>query len=467
MNKHTTSLAAAAVLLALLAAGCGVDTPAPVDLTYEQPTGEAIFSNYVAIGNSLTAGFMDGGLVMNGQVNSYPQLIASALGYPAGSFMQPLIAFPGIGSSSTGDPDVVAGVLRFDGAGISLAGTTPLADVQSTLLLAAQWPVAYQNLGVPGATLSDGMNATSSANSQSPGNSYFDFVLRNSVFGGVVMCDQAASLGPTLVTCWLGNNDALGGATSGEPELGVNVTPPAAFAVMYEALLDRVTDKVFARTGFEPVIITANVPDIASTPYFVPPALFRTLAGLPGPDALPDANLFTEADAVFVRFPALSYLAAEGMAGLPLPEAYTLDIAETSVVNNAVSDFNTAIALASDERSNVHLYDINADFQDLVANGRDGLTTTHFLNLLALTGDIESAASMSFFSLDGIHPNNQGYAVIAAGFINTINSALGTSIQPVPTSSVSWDPTYGMPIDSKSSTPISADAAQAMDSVFR
>ncbi|MBK7703505.1 MAG: hypothetical protein IPI34_11785 [bacterium] len=121
MNKHTTTLAkipaTAVVLLALLAAGCGVDTPEPVELTYVQPTGEAIFSNYVAIGNSLTAGFMDGGLVRNGQVNSYPQLIASALGYPAGSFMQPLIAMPGIGSTTLVDANYAAGVLHSDGTG--------------------------------------------------------------------------------------------------------------------------------------------------------------------------------------------------------------------------------------------------------------------------------------------------------------------------------------------------------------
>ncbi len=461
MNKHTSISASAIVLLALLAAGCGVDTPAPVELTYEQPTGEAIFSNYVAIGNSLTAGFMDGGLVMNGQVNSYPQLIASALGYPAGSFVQPLIAFPGIGSSSTGDPAVVAGVLRFDGASLSLAGTTPLADVQGTLLLAARWPVAYQNLGVPGATLWDGMNATSSANSQSPGNSYFDFILRNSVFGGVVMCDQAASLGPTLVTCWLGNNDALGGATSGEPVLGVNVTPPATFAAMYEALLDRVTDTVFARTGFTPVIITANVPDIASTPYFMPKALFRAMAGLPGPDTLPDANLFTEADAVYVRFPALSYLAAAGMAGLPLPEAYTLDVAETAVVQDAVTGFNAAIATAVDERDHVHLYDAHAALAGLTAG-----QATHFLALEAQYGATIAAAT-TYFSLDGIHPNNRGYGHVANGFIATINEALGTSVPSIDLAGLTWDPTYGIPIDEKAAAGLSPEAARAMDAIFR
>ncbi|MBK6897733.1 MAG: hypothetical protein IPH09_00180 [bacterium] len=466
MNKHTTTLtkipAAAAVLLALLAAGCGVDTPEPVDLTIEQPTGEAIFSNYVAIGNSLTAGFMDGGLVRNGQVNSYPQLIASALGYPAGSFMQPLIAMPGIGSTSLVNTNYAAGVLHSNGASIAVVDSTLRTDIQSTLLLTAQWPVAYQNLGVPGATLSDGMNATSSANSQSPGNSYFDFILRNSVFGGVVMCDQAASLGPTLVTCWLGNNDALGGATSGEPVLGVNVTPPAAFAVMYEALLDRVTSTVFARTGFEPIIITANVPDIASTPYFMPKTTFRAMAHLPGPDALPDANLFGEADVVYVRFPALGYLSTMGMAGLPLPEQYTLDIAETAVVADAVTGFNAAIAAAVDERDNVHLYDAHAALAALTPG-----QATHFLALVGSGLTPVAAAATTYFSLDGIHPNNRGYGHVANGFIATINEALDTSIPSINLAGLAWDPTYGIPIDDKAATGLSPEAARAMDAIFR
>ncbi|MBK7703504.1 MAG: hypothetical protein IPI34_11780 [bacterium] len=343
-----------------------------------------------------------------------------------------------------------------------MVDSTLRTAIQSTLLLTAQWPVAYQNLGVPGATLSDGMNATSSANSQSPGNSYFDFVLRNSVFGGVVMCDQAASLEPTLVTCWLGNNDALGGAMSGEPVLGVNVTPPAAFAVMYEALLDRITDKVFARTGFEPIIITANVPDIASTPYFMPKTTFRAMAGLPGPDALPDANLFGEEDVVYVRFPTLSYLSPPINGSLPIPEEYTLDIAETAVVQDAVTGFNAAIAAAVDERDHVHLYDAHAALAALNPG-----QATHFLALVGSGLTPAAAAATTYFSLDGIHPNNRGYGHVANGFIATINEALDASIPSIDLAGLTWDPTYGVPMNEKAAAGLSPEAARAMDAIFR
>jgi hypothetical protein len=40
-----------------------------------QDTGDANFTRYVAIGDSLTAGFMSGGLGRTAQLNSYPFLI--------------------------------------------------------------------------------------------------------------------------------------------------------------------------------------------------------------------------------------------------------------------------------------------------------------------------------------------------------------------------------------------------------
>ena len=54
------------------------------------------FSRYVAIGDSLTAGFASGGLVQTVQVNSYPALIhRQATGSDTG-FEQPLVTPPGI-----------------------------------------------------------------------------------------------------------------------------------------------------------------------------------------------------------------------------------------------------------------------------------------------------------------------------------------------------------------------------------
>src|SRR6056297_3359888 len=55
--------------------------------------GEADFSNYVALGNSLTAGYADNALYVQGQENSYPNILAGQFELvEGGDFTQPLMA---------------------------------------------------------------------------------------------------------------------------------------------------------------------------------------------------------------------------------------------------------------------------------------------------------------------------------------------------------------------------------------
>lgn len=54
--------------------------------------GEADFSKYVALGNSLTSGYRDGALYIDGQNESYPNIIANQMKLAGGgSFLQPLM----------------------------------------------------------------------------------------------------------------------------------------------------------------------------------------------------------------------------------------------------------------------------------------------------------------------------------------------------------------------------------------
>lgn len=55
-------------------------------------SGEADFTKYVTVGNSLTAGFADGALYLDGQLNSYPNIIAGQMQLAGGGeFNQPLV----------------------------------------------------------------------------------------------------------------------------------------------------------------------------------------------------------------------------------------------------------------------------------------------------------------------------------------------------------------------------------------
>jgi len=153
MKRITQASILVATLLAFWLVGCSVDNPGSVQV--KENSGERVFLQYVAVGNSLTAGYMDAGLHVAGQHQSYPALIAQKMGFtveagPHDDFYQPYVNDPGIGSTSTGDPSQVAGVVYWTGTSIALTGTTPIAEVP-TLLLAATVPVPYNNLGIPGA----------------------------------------------------------------------------------------------------------------------------------------------------------------------------------------------------------------------------------------------------------------------------------------------------------------------------
>src|SRR5690606_21244311 len=81
-----------AVSLMLFSYSC--DTDFENDLTQIPVTsGSADFSRYVALGNSLTAGYRDGALYIDGQNESYPSIVASQMKLAGGGdFRQPLMA---------------------------------------------------------------------------------------------------------------------------------------------------------------------------------------------------------------------------------------------------------------------------------------------------------------------------------------------------------------------------------------
>lgn len=486
--RHITKTLPTLLLVGALVAlgGCSLEAPDdPTDLV-NAPTTEDAGARYVSVGNSLTAGFMDGGLIQSGQMYSYPRLIANALGLNNTQFTQPWIASPGIGGLSGAN---VTGVLFFNGASIAVLGSTPAADVQSELLLAATQPTQYHNLGVPGAVLHDGMNAYSSATSASGANPFFDFINRASLFGndpvaagypgpgGLVPVTfqsasqfyQAVAKGGAITTLWLGNNDVLGPATSGEPAPGFGDNGSLghqAFTADYTALLAMLAGGLAQRNnGLKPTIIVANIPSVTSTPYFVPKASFDAYVTSQIGQVWPGG--FEEAGVLYVRFPALSWIAANNPA-TPIPDEYTLDAGEYTSVATATGVFNATIAaiaasVNASGTANVGLVDANA----LLATGTTANQRTHFLFLRGAGMTVAQAAATTIFSLDGIHPNSHGYGILANAFIDKINEIDGTDLDYVDPAALPWDPTYGQSGKATGSLGLDPAAAEAMDAIFR
>src|SRR5690554_3094892 len=115
-------------------------------------SGEADFTTYVAVGNSLTAGYMDGTVFRSGQQNSFPNMLSKQFALAGGgTFTQP---------SFEEDVNNIGGLLLggqpLPGFGTrmiinaSVGGPQPIAG-SPTIELTNLQKQAYNNMGVPGA----------------------------------------------------------------------------------------------------------------------------------------------------------------------------------------------------------------------------------------------------------------------------------------------------------------------------
>lgn len=401
--KNINILISLFTVVALVFTSCSLDSPTEKQTVLN--LGNTDFSTYVAIGNSLTAGYQSGSLVEKHQEVSYPKLIAEQTGVGAG-FEQPIISYPGL--------TPIMELIALDPLTI---GNATGQGAPTNLALARP----YNNLGVPGALLADILLTTSSQNSLSPGNAYFDVILRNPTFAAdSTILKQALLLSPTFITCWIGNNDILGYATSGGT---LPHTPTGTFAALYSQLLT-----ALVASGAD--IIVGNIPDVTAVPFFTtlpgvvldpttnePVIVNGNMVPLIGVNPTTDLVLLTAKDAMAQ---GLGIPVSLGGTDQPLPDAVVLDAAEIDTALQVISDFNASIntiAAAND----VPVVDFNSFLNDIKANG-------YSFGGQEFSSDYISGG---IFSLDGVHPTDIGYAIIANKWIENINSNFGTTIPMV------------------------------------
>jgi lysophospholipase L1-like esterase len=268
----------ALILLALLfLASCSNDDAAGGPITPPEPepveytSGSADFSTYVAVGNSLTAGYSDAALFINGQEASFPNMLATNFALAGGGeFRIPLMA-DNLGGATLGGQPILGNRLILSFASGSPVPTpvsgTAGTEISSTL------SGPFNNMGVPGAK---------SYHLLAPGYGNVDGVaagLANPYFARFASSASATVIGdaiaqnPTFFTLWIGNNDVLSYALSGGTGIDQNgnpdpstygnndVTDPNVFAGVFNNLL-----QALSANGAGGVV--ANVPDVTTLPYF-------------------------------------------------------------------------------------------------------------------------------------------------------------------------------------------------------
>ena len=355
-------------------------------------TGSADFTRYVAIGDSLTAGYQSGGLAQASQRNSYPILIyRQATGQSTG-FEQPLVSDPGLPAQ------------------VELRSLSPLfiaPKAGSGVPLNLNLARPYNNLAVPGANVHDVVATVTDHGG------LHDLILR----GLGTALQQAVALHPTFVTVWIGNNDALRAVIAGRVIDGVTLTPAASFETDYRAMAN-----ALAATGAK--LAFANVPDVTSIPFVttIQPFVVNPATNLPvlvngnrvpliGPNGLLSANDHVLLTAQAELAQGRGIPTALGGSGLPLSDSSVLDAGEAATISARITAYNAVIRTVAQEK-NAAFVDANTVLRGVAVNGISvgGITYSSAF----LTGGV--------FSYDGIHPTAFGYAFTANQFIAAINA---------------------------------------------
>lgn len=317
---RTNRLIGAAALGLIFAAACNNEEVfRPANLTLVDP----LFTRYVSVGNSITAGFQSGGINEVTQNQSYAVLLAQAMGTP---FFAPLMNFPGC-------PSLYTNVFTQT----RVAPTVPCALRKTQ----AVPPPYINNVAVPGAEV---MDAISNLDPASNANALTTFFL-----GGLTQLQMLARVQPTFVSVWIGNNDVLGAATNatngGDSTL---ITPVATFTTRYGAMLDSI-DNVGVTGG-----ILIGVANVTAIPYLTPGATYWAIKNglVPGatfPPAFtvsancaPIATAIPGArgDSALVPFPYGGALLAAAGAGAPR----NLDCADTVAAIVVPAEFRALVA---------------------------------------------------------------------------------------------------------------------------
>lgn len=232
----------------------------------ELTAGSADFSNYVSLGNSLTAGFTDGALFIAAQENSLPNILSTKFAMiGGGDFTQPLTN-DNFGGLAAGGDRIQNPRLVFGGAG-PVGLETVIGPVTVTTDIALNNPSGpFNNLGVPGAKsfhlLAPGYGNLGNV---SLGLANPFFVRMTGTTPDASVLDLAVGQSPTFFSLWIGNNDVLGYATTGGDETNpltpVSGVPGVGFDGSYGALIATLT-----AGGAQGVV--ANIPNVTSIPHF-------------------------------------------------------------------------------------------------------------------------------------------------------------------------------------------------------
>ena len=288
MKKILISSFAASMLL--FTYSCDTDFDTDVS-NIAVTSGDVKFTKYVALGNSLTAGYRDNALYIDGQTESYPNILAKQMKLAGGGeFKQPMMA------------DNNGGLLLNTGAGnVQIAntklyinsfidGTPDLKNANNntaTTVVNAVLSGPFNNMGVPGAKvahlLAPGYGNPAGILTKTANPYFVRFASSPSTS---IIADFIAQQ-PTFFSLWIGNNDALLYALAGGDSSVETLTPAAQFGTYFNMLINEISTKTSAKGVIANIPNVTAIPSLTTFPYN--PLTAKVLGG--GNQAAGEANI--------------------------------------------------------------------------------------------------------------------------------------------------------------------------------
>jgi lysophospholipase L1-like esterase len=374
------------------------------------PATPDIFKSYVALGNSITAGYQSGGINDSTQRQSYAFRLA---GQMATQYHYAALTKPGC-------PAPIANAQT--GARVGGAAATACA-----LRLGTSVTDILNNVAVPAARVLDPTSSSTVAS-----NALTTFIL-----GGKTQVQRALDAEPTFLSIWIGNNDVLEAGASGiiVPTAGVSpgiVSTQAQFQASYDAMISQL---IAGAPDVKGVLI--GVAQVAGIPLLQSGALIfssptiqagiNTAAGQP---VVIDANCNGSASLVSVpqlipriragTHPPLISCEANAIPGTLVGDIFVLDATELATLNATITGYNNYIQ-GTAAAIGFAYYDPNVLFTSLRASG----AIPAFPNLAST-----NATFGTIFSLDGVHPTAAAHLLLTNALIGVINAKYGTNLMP-------------------------------------
>ncbi len=417
----------AAVAAVALVASC----KPTIEIDSEKSDAQQVnFSKYIAIGNSLTAGFADGGLYLSGQQNSFPNMIAEKMKrFGGGEFITPYFS-----EAQRNGSGYIRLKALVNGQPVTEAVTTDLAirgvNTAGSPLYTKFTGTEINNLGVPGMRLdmafAQGIGTTA-------GNPYFERLLPDNAPATTTYFSYSTSKNHTFFSFGLGNNDVLGYATNG----AAPTTDPTKTLISESLFSTLYNNYITALTANNQKGVVATIPDVTAIPFFTTVTNKALLAAASAAAGTTISALYiqtktgvraaTDKDLFVLPFSSAGLLGKPNGSGIPyglhplnpIDTKYVLDESEAKEVQERVVALNSIIKSIAKSK-NLAVADVY-EFLNKVKSGYN-------YNGIAISNKFISGNA---FSLDGVHLTPMGYAIMANIFIDAINAKYGSSLEKV------------------------------------